>query len=318
MKRIKKIFIGTTISAVTIYLILIIVAYLPYETKPVTELAGTEDRFIQVSGRAIHYIKQGNGNPLILVHGFAGSTYTWRHLIPLLADRYTVYALDLLGFGLSDKPPEGKYDMASHANVVVSFMDALKLTSATLIGHSMGGVVVSYVSIAAPSKVDSLILIEPGFYAKGSPAFMKYLFFPLDRIMARQFYSRGFIKMFLTNSYYKKALVTDEVIDAYMVPTRTPGALDAMAHMMKSVGSKRYEGITVKISRPTLIVWGENPLRKDMVVKLGEAQQFNREIEGSKLIFIKECGHYIQEEKPEELAQVIGDFLTETESKTGF
>ena len=309
MKRIKKIFIGTTISVVTIYLILIIIAYLPYQITPIKELAGKEDKFIRVNDHTIHYIQKGNGKPLILVHGFAGSTYTWRYLIPLLADRYTVYALDLPGFGLSDKSPRGNYDMESQGNLLTGFMDALKLPSATLVGHSMGGVVVSYAALTAPSKVDTLVLIEPGFYAKGSPAFLKYLFFPLDRIMARQFYTKSFMKQFLLNSYYNKSLVTDEVVDAYMVPTRTPGALDAMAHMMKSVGQRRYEGITVNISRPTLIVWGENARRKDMAVKLEEAKQFNREIRGSRLVLIQECGHYIQEEKPQELANTIRDFL---------
>ena len=64
----------------------------------------------------------------------------------------------------------------------------------------------------------------------------------------------------------------------------------------------------MKISRPTLIVWGENARRKDMTVKLEEAKQFNREIRGSQLVLIQECGHYIQEEKPQELANMIKNF----------
>jgi pimeloyl-ACP methyl ester carboxylesterase len=309
MKRIKKILIGTTISIVTIYLILIIIAYLPYQTTPIKELAGTEDKFIQVNGHTIHYIKQGNGKPLILVHGFAGSTYTWRQLIPLLTDHSTVYALDLLGFGLSDKPPQGNYTMESQGNLLIGFMDALKLPSATLIGHSMGGVIVSYAALVAPSKVYALILIEPGFYSTGTPAFLKYLFFPLDRIMARQFYTKSFRKKFLLSSFYNKSLVTDEVVNAYMRPTRTPNALDALAHMMKSVGPQSYEGITVKISRPTLIVWGERGGGNEAGEKLEVAKRINREIQGSRLVYVKESGHYVQEENPEELAKAIRDFL---------
>ena len=111
MKRAKKILLGILISLVFLYLVLIVIAYLPYETTPVSELIGKEDKFIEVNGNTIHYLKQGKGKPLILVHGFAGSTYTWRHLIPLLTDNYTVYAIDVLGFGLSDKPPDGDYDI---------------------------------------------------------------------------------------------------------------------------------------------------------------------------------------------------------------
>ncbi len=78
----------------------------------------------------------------------------------------------------------------SQGKLVVGFMDALHIPSATLVGHSMGGVVMEYAALEAPAKVDSLILVSPGFYGKGAPSFVRYLFFPLDRIMARQFYKR--------------------------------------------------------------------------------------------------------------------------------
>ncbi len=305
MKRTRKILLGALIILALLYLVLIIIAYLPYKTTPVNELAGEEDRFIEVNGQHIHYTKQGKGKPLILVHGFAGSTYTWRYLIPLLTDYYTIYALDALGFGLSDKPPDGNYDMKSQGDILIGFMDALKLPSATLVGHSMGGVIIACTDLAAPSRVDKLVMIEPGFYIETAPAFLQYMFFPLDRIMARQFYTKSMRKRFFLASFYDKSKVTEEVIDAYMIPTRTPNALDALAHMMRSVGTQTYEGISVKISSPTLIVWGE----RGTGVPPEVAKRLNAEIQGSKLVSAKECGHYVQEEKPEELAKAIKDFL---------
>lgn len=305
MKRSKKILTGTLIALGLIYLLLIIIAYLPYKTTPLEELTGKESTFIEVNGNTIHYTKQGTGKPLILVHGFAGSTYTWRHLIPLLTDHYTVYAVDVLGFGLSDKPPDGNYDMKSHGQRLIDFMDALNLPSANLIGHSMGGVIIAYASLAAPAKAETLVMVEPGFYMETIPAFLNYLFFPLDRIMARQFYTRGMRERFFMGSFYNKSLVTDEVIDAYMLPTRTPNALEAMAHMMSTVGVKNYEGVTEKITRPTLIVWGERGPEDPLTF----ATRIKGEIPESQLITVKECGHYVQEEKAQELAQIIEDFL---------
>jgi 2-hydroxy-6-oxonona-2,4-dienedioate hydrolase len=208
--------------------------------------------------------------------------------------------------------------MESQGKLLIGFMDAFHLSSATFVGHSMGGVVVSCAAVDAPSKVKALVLIEPGFYTKGTPGFLRHLFFPLQRIMARQFYSKSFMKTFLLNSYYDTSLVTDEVVDAYMVPTRTPNALEAMEQMLKSVGTEQYAGITTRISLPTLNVWGKNTRRKDAEARLEQARRITREIPGSRLVLIEKSGHYIQEEKPEELARVIGDFLTETESKTGF
>lgn len=301
MKAVKVIFAGLAL----VYIALIGIAYLPYQTTPVKELAANESEFIKVNGHNIHFTKKGQGEPLILVHGFAGSTYTWRKIIPLLADNYTVYALDLLGFGLSDKPPRGHYDMRSQGNLIIGFMDALQLSSATLAGHSMGGVVVGCAALAAPSKVDKLVLIEPGFYTRGTPAFLKYVFFPLDRIMARQFYSKKVRTKFLQGSFYNKSLVTDEVLEAYMVPTRTPNAVEALARMMTSVGSQKYDDITVNISQPTLLVWGQ---RQAGVVDR-ETTRIKSEIQGCRLVSIKECGHYVQEERPRELIKTMIDFL---------
>jgi pimeloyl-ACP methyl ester carboxylesterase len=305
MKRVRKIFIGSLLVLGFIYLALVIVAYLPYETTPIKELAGKESKFVKVNGHTVHYTKQGEGKPLILLHGFAGSTYTWRHLIPLLTDHYTVYAYDLLAFGLSDKPSDVNYDMGSHADFLIGFMDALKLSSAALVGHSMGGVIIGYAALVAPSRIDKMVLIEPGFYADTAPSFLKYMFFPLNRIMARQFYSRSMRKRFLLASFHNKSLLTEEVIDAYMIPTRTPNALDAMAHMMTSVAIKKYEGVSTKITRPTLLVWGE----RGKGVPPDDAKRLNSEIQGSKLVTVNECGHYVQEEKPQELAKFIRDFL---------
>jgi pimeloyl-ACP methyl ester carboxylesterase len=305
MKRTGKIITGVLVSIALIYCALVIIAYLPQQTTPIEKLAGKEDKFIEVKGRMIHYLRQGEGKPLILVHGFGCSTYTWQKLIPLLADRYTVYALDLLGFGLSDKPPDGDYDLKSQGDLVIDFMNALQLPSATLVGHSMGGVVVAYAAVEAPAQVNTVVLVDAGFYSGGAPAFLKYIFFPLDRIMARQFYTRKVRMKSFSRSYYNKSLITDEIIEAYLRPARTPHAVDALAKMMRDVGPRKYEGISEHISVPTLIVWGEN----DVAVPPPDAERLNREIKNSQLILLKECGHMLPEEKPEELARAIRDFL---------
>jgi pimeloyl-ACP methyl ester carboxylesterase len=305
MKRLKKICTVIIALLLVLYLGLVVIAFLPQETIPISQLAGPQDKFVTVNGQTIHYLQQGKGKPLILVHGFAGSTYTWRKLIPLLADHYTVYALDLLGFGLSDKPVDENYDLDSQGKLVSGFMDALHITKATLVGHSMGGVVVGYAALDAPSKVDILVLVSPGFYGKGVPGFLRYLFFPLDRIMARQFYKKSVRAASLERSFYNKALVTDALIDAYLLPAKTPHAADALARMMTSAGTGPYEGLAEKISVPCLLVWGNhdtNNLPQD-------GERLKKELQQSRLVNIEECGHYIQEEKPEELAQAIKAFL---------
>ncbi|MFC1671282.1 alpha/beta fold hydrolase [Spirochaetota bacterium] len=293
----------TLIILVSIYVLLIIVSYFPYKTIPVKRHAEKDSLFIKVKGHNVHYKKFGKGRPLVLVHGFAGSTYTWRYLAPLLSKKYTVYAYDVLGFGLTDKPVPGKYDMKSHGEFLIAFMDALKISKATMIGHSMGGVIVGYAALTDPGRIDKLVMIEPGFYNKKIPRFLNYMFFPLDRIMSRQFLSRSMRVRFLKGSFYNKSLVTKEVIDAYMIPNRTPNALESMAYMMSSVGFRFYEGVTDKITSPTFLIWGDKG--KSALPEV--AKRINGEIKSSKLIMVKGSGHYVQEEKPQKLYKIILD-----------
>ena len=123
--------------------------------------------------------------------------------------------------------------------------------------------------------------------------------------MAKQFYTKKMRTQSFSRSYYNKSLITDEVIEAYLLPTTTPHAVDALARMMKEVGPRKYEGISEHIVMPTLIVWGE----QDLPIPFRDGERLKQEIKESKLIIIKESGHMVPEEKPEELAKAIKDIV---------
>ncbi|MEI6126639.1 MAG: alpha/beta hydrolase [Pseudomonadota bacterium] len=301
MKKIYKI----SACIALLYCVLIVYAYLPTRTTPAKELAGQDSQFIQIQGQNIHFIKKGEGKPLVLIHGFGGSIYTWRKLIALLAKDYTVYALDLPGFGLSDKPADGRYTMPYQADFVLSFIDALQISSPALIGHSMGGLVASYAAVKAPQKIKNIIVIEPGFYHGSAPSFLRYLFFPLQRIMAKSFYTATGRSKSLIPSYYNKAIVTDEVLEAYLQAGRTPNAIAALAGMMRTSGNEVYEGVSTQITTPALLIWSRNNKNNP----LADGERLQKEIKGSQLIIIEDSGHYVQEEKPDELAGAIRHYL---------
>ena len=301
MKAIKWIFICLAVF----YACCCVYALTPQKSIPVKELAGANSHFIQVKDRQFHYEKYGAGKPIVLVHGFAGSTYTWRNVIPLLAPNYTVYAFDLPGFGLSDKSPAAAYDMRSQATAVIDFINALNLTSVDLIGHSMGGVIVGFAATLAPQKIEKAVIIDAGFYHGGSPKFFQKLFFPFDVIMARSFYTKGTRMRSLASSYYNKAMVTDDLVERYLRPTRTPQAADALAKMMRTASGETYEGIAEKIPVPTLLIWA----RQDNHMPLSDAERLNKEIKNSQLVIIDQSGHMVQEEQPQKVAEAIRQFL---------
>ncbi|MBN2108764.1 MAG: alpha/beta hydrolase [Deltaproteobacteria bacterium] len=301
MKSIRN----TLIVLAALYAGCIVYALVPQQSVPVESLAGKYSQFINVNGRMLHFEKYGIGKPLVLVHGFAGSTYTWRHVIPLLAQHHEVYAVDLPGFGLSDKPADGNYLLQEQAGMIIGFMDALQLKTAALAGHSMGGVIVGMAAVKAPNKIDKLIVIDAGYYHGGPPEFLKHLVFPFDIIMARSFYTKGARSKSLVSSYYNTSLVTDEVLENYLKPGRTPNAAAALARMLNTATRESYHGISTRITTPTLLIWA----RQDKPIPLTDGERLHQEIKGSQFLIIDNAGHMVQEEKPQEVAAAILKFL---------
>jgi pimeloyl-ACP methyl ester carboxylesterase len=293
----------TFVGIVVLVTLPVAYALIPRRSVPARQLAGNDSRFVTVKGREIHYTRHGQGSPIVLIHGFAGSTYTWRELIPLLARDYTVYAVDLLGFGLSDKPGDGDYSLSDQGNLILDLIAALKLQRPALVGHSMGGVVAALAAVQSPYTASRLVLIDAGFYHGGPPEFVKYLFFPFDVAAARWFYTKGVRTMSLRRSYNDQSLITEALVYNYLKPAGTPGAAAAVARMNK-YGFVRYEDLCVRIRTPTLLVWG----RDDRIVPLTDAERIRQEIAGSLLAVVDDAGHMAHEERPRQVAAAIRAF----------
>jgi len=288
-----------------LFVALVIYAYTPYSISEPETFAEQNSHFVTLSGRTIHYTVQGSGPALMLVHGFGGSTLAWNKLISFLTPYYTVYALDLLGFGLSDKPVDASYALPLQADFVCALIKKIGVEKIVLIGHSMGGVIVADAQAKMPDTIRGLVMIEPGFYYS-PPAFLKNLFFPFDRAMAKMFYSRFGREKSFVGSYYDTSLVTPEMIDELLITRHTPGAVEAMQAMGNDPAAyTTYEDIAAAVTGPSLMIWGERGEKTRTV----EIEDSRRLLNDSRLIMVKNCGHYVQDEKAEQAAKAIFTFL---------
>ncbi|MGH2942643.1 MAG: alpha/beta fold hydrolase [Solirubrobacteraceae bacterium] len=125
------------------------------------ELAGSEHRFVDVRGARLHVAELGDGPPVLLLHGWPQHWWTWRALMPLLADRFRVLALDLRGFGWSEPTPRG-YRKAELAEDVAGVLDALEIDRADLVGHDWGGVVGFLVCLNHTDRVRRFVPMNTG------------------------------------------------------------------------------------------------------------------------------------------------------------
>src|SRR4030042_265658 len=114
----------------------------------------------RVDGVDLHYVDAGNGPPLLLLHGLGGSTFGFRRLIPILSPRFRLLALDLKGFGYSERPLDGDYSLTAQARLAKDFLDALNIERAAVLGHSLGGAIAMRLAVDFPERVERLILVS--------------------------------------------------------------------------------------------------------------------------------------------------------------
>jgi pimeloyl-ACP methyl ester carboxylesterase len=279
--------------------------YLPRRrpATPAAALLGPEDRVVTVDGHGLRVRARGSGPPVVLVHGFAGSAATWDAVAALLAERHAVYAVDLLGFGLSAKPARADHSLAGHGRRVAGLLGALGLRDVTLAGHSMGGVVAAHAALAdTEGRVGRLAVLSANFYRRNGPPLP--LVFPLPRLLARRFYAPAARAASLRRCYAAPARLTPALLERYLAPTRTEGAVEALAAFLATPGPATYGHLPQQIRLPALVIWGA----ADALWPLADARRLHGAIAESRLHVVPGAGHMVHEERPEAVAALLAAF----------
>jgi pimeloyl-ACP methyl ester carboxylesterase len=256
---------------------------------------------VLVFGQKINYVEAGSGPTVILLHGLGGSTQVWQFNIAALAEKYHVIVPDQIGFGKSDKPLVN-YRIRTYVDFLDQFCKQLKIERATLIGNSMGGWIAAMFTAAFPDRVDKLVLVDAAGY-KPPKDLDTRVFFGLNPT------TREGMKVLVAKVFYNKAFLTDAAIDQAIAARLAAGDGYTINSITESIirGEDFLDDIVKTIKRPTLIVWG----RQDGLVSLAEGERFNKDIVGSKLIVIDQCGHLPNAEKPGEFNAAVLKFLSE-------
>jgi pimeloyl-ACP methyl ester carboxylesterase len=270
--------------------------------------AGLEPREADVGGRRIRYVRAGAGSPVLLVHGFASSLYTWKDVLPGLARDHDVVALDLPGFGWSEQPPDLSF--ADFPAAVLGLMDALGLDRAALVGNSLGGAAVAAVAARDPTRVSALVLVDSvGFNLdpKDQPAILRFVMSPAGRVLGVLPLRRAAVTLALRQVFHDPALVTDERVAEYLAPLQRPGALDSIRSLGRSAAPTVEELVRElgRVRAPALVIWG----RDDRWIPLADADRFVAAIPRATKLVLDDCGHVPQEEKPGEVTQALLRFL---------
>ncbi len=265
-----------------------------------------------VKGHTLFYAVKGEGEPLVLIHGYGAGMWVWENQVDALSCFYRVYVLDLIGHGYSDRP-KISYTPEAYIDSFRGFMDAVGIERATLIGNSMGGGIAWGTALFFPERVNRLILIDcvpPEVLDQVRNDSFRTLVaikdIPLLPYLVMASRSRNSIKWILQECVSDIKRITPEVLDRQYQLSRIKGSTWVLYSTFKNgTAAKKLKECLSRVSHPTLLIWGERDLIFPPSVGEGLQQVFRR----SRFRLIRGSGHIPMWETPEEVNQAILEFL---------
>lgn len=292
-------------------------ADIAYETLA-ARYEGAASRYAELPGGIrMHYREEGapNGPPLLLIHGFSASLHTWEPWVERLGDDFKIISLDLPGHGLTRAPAGYSASIEAFRDAVHAFTEQRGLEHFALAGSSMGGNVAWEYALAHPEQVDALILVDASGWedsraeAADEPQVFKLLRNPVLGPLLRDLDNSRLIRQGLEASFVDTSLVGNDMVQRYSDLSRAPGHRDILLQMTLGFRARNYatpERLAA-LTVPVLIFTGDS----DRLVPPEHARQFNEAIRGSQLVTFRATGHIPQEERPDESAAAVREFLTQ-------
>ena len=263
-------------------------------------------RFAEVRGARVRYVDEGEGPAVVLIHGFASSLDNWRNVRPVLRRNHRVIALDLKGFGWSDRP-EGDYSPEEQARIVLALMNELRVERAAIVGHSWGASVALSVALIAPDRVTRLALYDAWAYEDQLPTFFHWSgTVPTGEILFAAFYDQR-PEDRIARAFHDPAAVDQSVVDEVEEALDRPGTRAAALAAVRGMQYARVEDRYATIERPVLLLWG----REDAVTPLEYGERLATELPNADLVVFPQCGHFPMIEAQHASTRALARFLRE-------
>jgi pimeloyl-ACP methyl ester carboxylesterase len=282
------------------------------EAEPAPQTSpSVEECFAMVDGHRMRYLRCGSGPALVLVHGLLGYSFSWRYALPVLAERATVFAVDMVGVGFSDRPANLDCRFRAHAERLLLFLDTIGVVSCDLLGTSHGGAVAMMAAALAPERIRRLILVAPANpwsahgkmwapFLASAPVSWLILHLGPGLEVAHD--------LVLRRLYCDRSRIRPGTLAGYSAPLRSPGAfkywLDVMRTWNSDLGDLETE--MPRIAHiPALLLWGE----KDAAVDPASAVELGRQFKNCRTQIFEGVGHLPYEEVPERFNSALLEFL---------
>ncbi|ACL02765.1 alpha/beta hydrolase fold protein [Desulfatibacillum aliphaticivorans] len=274
------------------------------------ETAGIgKSSFIEIDNLNMHFIESGEGDPIILIHGWLCWGAFWKKITPSLSEKFHVYALDLIGHGLSDKPVDDNFSYSTEAQArrVVEFMKKKSITNAVIVGHSMGGEIAAKTAIMAPDRVSAAVLICAAGMQDNPQSLPSYIRIAramhLEPIIAL-FFSEPAIRQFTKDlMFYSENPMPEEFVKDVVLANLTG------KNAKKAVYKVTVEGLfkdflnerCAEMKTKTLVISATD----DLIVPPAMGREYNSLLPDSTYLEFDKAGHMLPWERPEDVSRAI-------------
>jgi len=278
------------------------------------EYTNEQSQFIEVDEINVHFRDEGEGFPIVLIHGTAASLHTWDAWTDELKKTNRVIRMDLPAFGITGPNKNADYSIEAYTTFLHSFLEKLKLEKFHLAGNSLGGHIAWNYTADYPSKVEKLILVDASGLPtnKSQPAIFKMAKTPILNSLFLYITPRFLIKKNIEEVYEDDSKITDELINRYHKMALRVGNRKAFIDRAKTdfkldtqVNLEKLKSIQT----PTLLIWGA----KDLWIPIANGIRMNEILVNSKLEVLENSGHVPMEENPRESLKLLNEFLFTSE-----
>ncbi|MGI0087626.1 MAG: alpha/beta fold hydrolase [Nitrosotalea sp.] len=260
-----------------------------------------QEKYITVNGNKIRYIEEGDSkNTVILLHGLGGTAERWLPVVPFLSKKYRVIALDLIGYGKSDKP-QVDYTPEFFRDSVLDFLETSSLQKAFMVGTSLGGEIVAQCAATRNPLIEKIVMVAPaGTMKTPTPVLDAYT-------MAALYPNHESVKIAYQMMMGENKEISSQSVENFISNMTRPNS--KMVFLSTLLGMKNSPAITEKlklIKVPTLLIWGN----KDRMIPVEYSKEFVKSIPSCDFVVMNGCGHTPYEEKPDEFSKLVLEFLS--------
>ena len=272
--------------------------------------AAPRSEYAEVDGLRLHYLEQGSGEPVLMLHGWPTSSYLWRGIVPAVGEGNRAIALDMPGFGRSDKPLDASYSFRFFDRVLSGFLDAVGVERLGLAVHDLGGPVGLYWASQHPERVSSVALLNTLVFARPSWAVIAFVASARIPGIRSWLTSPAGIRFAMRLGVNDKSRLTEEAVRAYQEPFVTDDARKVLRKAGTSLhpgGLKEVERWLPSIEAPVRILYGERDRILPDVAKT--MRKVAERVPQAELSTLPDCGHFCQEERPGEIGEALARFF---------